>query len=85
MPPQYQDTWEKYPSMAEMAGRRVANPGPNLGGTQCPASQFTFAVSEDGGENWRNPRPDEQEALNQAIIATGRCCQKTPDNCFVRK
>ena len=59
-PPQYRDTWEKYPSMTEMGRHRAANSGPNLGGTQCPASEFTFAVSDDGGENWRNPRSDEQ-------------------------
>ena len=64
MAPQYRDTWQEYPNMAEMARGRVANPGPNLGGTQCPASEFTFAVSEDGGENWHNPRPEEKEALN---------------------
>ena len=71
--------------MAEMARRRVANPGPSLGGTQCPASEFTFAVSDDGGENWRNPRPDEKKALDQAIIDTSRCCQETPNTCFLRK
>ena len=71
--------------MAESALNRVSNPGPNLGGIQCPASESTFAVSNDGGENWRNPRPEEQEALNQAIIATSRCCQDTPNSCFLRK
>ena len=68
-----------------MAATRVRNPGPNLGGTECPASEFTFAVSDDGGENWRNHRPDEQKALDQVIVDTGQCCQGTLDNCFVQK
>ena len=46
---------------------RVDQPGPNLGGSQCPAWQFTFTVSEDDGASWRNPTTEEKEELAQAI------------------
>ena len=80
----YKDTWKGPFEFEQFARDRAESHAPLIAGVECPASQFTFAVSDDGGENWRNPRAEEQDALNQAIIATGQCCQQTPDNCFLR-
>ena len=83
-PLRYKDTWHEFDSMAEMAQTRVRNPSPRLGGTRCPALEFTLAVSEDGGANWRNATTAEREQLAQAIRDTGECCQKSMDTCSVR-
>ena len=81
----FKDTWQEFNSIAEMAMVRVDQPGPNLGGSQCPAWQFTFAVSEDDGASWRNPTTEEKEELAQAIRDTGRCCQRDITTCSVRR
>ena len=40
----YKDTWQEFSSIQEMARARVTTPGPNLGGSLCPAYEFTFGV-----------------------------------------
>ena len=81
----YKDTWQEFSSIQEMAWARVTTPGPNLGGSLCPAYEFTFGVSEDNGATWRNPTPLEKDQLAQAIIQTGRCCQNDIESCPVKK
>ncbi len=81
----YQDAYGvRNTSLAEMARDRVRNPGPSLGGTQCPAAEHLFAVSENGGRTWRNAREDEWEELRKEIIAAGQCCQGETETCPLR-
>jgi hypothetical protein len=81
----YQDAYGvRNTSLAEMARNRVRNPGPGLGGTQCPAAEHLFAVSENGSRTWRNAREDEREELRNEIIAGGQCCQGETGTCPLR-
>ena len=72
--------------MQELARKRVENPSPLLGDSVCPAGQYTFSVRDQGTTNWRNPTPEERQALIQAISETGKCCQGLPDaECWARQ
>ena len=84
----YRDSWGlQFDSIDGLARYRVDHPAPQLGATQCPAIEYTFAVSTDDGHSWRNPGENEQQELRQNVRAhlmeTGRCCLNNPDNCPV--
>ena len=57
---------------------------PLLGGAVCPAVEYTFAVSDDGGETFRNPTDDERSDLADAVKETGRCCRPDLPACGFR-
>ena len=79
----YQDTWEKtFNSMDELAEQYVDHSPPLLGDAQCPAAQYTFSVSDDGGRNWRNPTSQEKQERVNAAARTGRCCQGLEAGCW---
>ena len=39
----------------EMAQYRIENPTLPVGGAQCPALEYTFSGSTDGGQSWEHP------------------------------
>ena len=82
----YQDSWRiRFHSIPGIARYRVENPAPQLGGVQCPALEYTFSVSTNGGKSWRNPRESEQQELRQSIIDTGGCCRQDLANCPIQR
>ena len=60
-PTLYQTTWKQtFNSLDELALHGIEKTAPLLGGMECSAAQYTFAVSEDGGADWRNPTDEEK-------------------------
>ena len=79
----YQDTWEQtFNSLNQLAQEYVDRPPPLLGDTRCPAAQYTFKVSDNGGQNWRNPTSQENQERVNAVARTGRCCQGLEVGCW---
>ena len=72
------------PDLQSFAQQRVTQQAPLLGGIQCHAAEYTFAVSEDGGRTWHNPSTETRQALTEAITATGLCCQQLGQECPLR-
>ena len=82
----YRGSWgDRLDSMPELARYRVENPAPPLGGVQCPALEYTFAVSIYGGQSWHNPGAHEKQELRQSILETSGCCLKDLENCPVHR
>ena len=82
----YRDTWKiTYDSLEQTAQDRVANPGPLLGGAECPAAQFTLAASDDNGATWRNLTPSETQELINRVALQPQCCQNAGTDCWATK
>ena len=83
--PLYKDFWgATFESVEELAEYRIRVKSPLLDGAVCPAIEYTFAVSSNAGDSWRNPEPDDKEALRQAVIKQDGCCCNLYDVCTVR-
>lgn len=84
--PLYQDyIGTEFETISELAEYRIRVQAPLLGGTSCPAADYTFAVSHDGGASWQNPNTNEKEALREAVISQEGCCRNLGDNCPTTK
>ena len=79
----YQDSWGivALGSMQDFALSRVNQRVPLLGGALCPAYEYTFAISEDNAQTWRNPTQAEKFQLYQEIMATTQCCRGLATRC----
>ena len=84
-PPLYKDTWRKEPTPLDEFVQYRLTPTPLLGNSQCPAVQYTFTISTDGGTDWHNPTDQDGQDLLQAVLDTGICCQSAGENCWARR
>lgn len=53
--------------LSGLARQRVEATAPLLGGMTCPALEYTWSVSDDGGETFRNPTDEEKAALRREV------------------
>ena len=80
--PIYQDyTGTVFQDMTNLAEYRIKHPAPQLGGAICPAVEYTFAVSDDGGQTWRNPTELTKAALREAVLNQPGCCRNLAGQC----
>ena len=71
--------------LPDLAEYRINNPAPLLNGCQCPAAEYTFAISTDEGKTWRNPTTLTKMSLREAVLNTNRCCLNLDNQCPIRK
>lgn len=70
-------------TIEEFALMRATHSAPLLGGAECPAAEYTFAVA-DARNLWRNPTRLEREQLVQLVVRSGHCCRNLGDRCPLR-
>lgn len=46
-----------------------------------PAAEYTFAVSDDDSQTFRNPSDQEREELEQAVRNHPECCLNRSEEC----
>lgn len=54
-------------TMEEFAQHRIQVSAPLLGGMMDPATEYTWSISEDGGNYFRNPTHEEKIELSDAV------------------
>lgn len=80
--PRYRDyIGTTFETIEELAEYRIRVQAPLLGGAICPAVQYNFSVSNDADTAWRNPDPDEREALHAAVVSHEGCCRNLGGKC----
>lgn len=57
---------------------------PLLADAVCPAVEYNYAISEDGGQSFRRPTDEERFELAEAVKSTGRCCRPKDHACGFR-
>ena len=82
----FQDSWGlRFDSILEMAQYRIENPTLPVGGAQCPALEYTFSGSTDGGQSWEHPTASEMTLLRQGILDSSGCCLNDLQSCPARR
>ena len=84
--PIYRDSYgNERRTLEEFALWRASTPAALLGGAQCPAVEYTFAVSDDDdGQRWRGPTDEERCELVRIVTASEHCCRDLGDDCPLR-
>lgn len=80
--PIYQDYIGKtFDTLDELAEYRIRVQAPLLDGAVCPATEYTFAVSNDDGRSWHNPDLNTKESLTLSVARQEGCCRNLGDGC----
>ncbi len=72
------------PDLATLAKYRTERQAPLLDGVDCPAVEYTFAVSDDDGRTWHNPSPATKQYLKEIVRNINRCCLNLDNRCPLR-
>ena len=73
--PEYQDYMgTRFPDIDALVEYRIRHRAPQLGRSECPAAEYTFAVFNDDGDSWRNPDTDTKQRLRNAVADHQYCC-----------
>ena len=70
-----------FESLEDMAHYRITVQAPLFGDAVCPAADYTFSVSHDEGQTWRNPSATTSADLTATVAAAQGCCRNLGNAC----
>lgn len=80
--PHYRDyAGPNFPSLGGLARYRIRVQARLLDNTVCPAAEYPFMVSNDGGKSWHPPPDDAKAELERIVREQEGCCRNLGDEC----